>query len=260
MDIVIPQLPQTDSESALGIQASGPITGVTIPCLIQSVSSTGDSGVLTLQDGDLQKSAYARDGKIVFARSNDPNDRLGEILLRQGLVSVRALEQCSNEVATSRKRLGGILVEKNLITPKNLIEGVRNQVREILHSMFQWTRGEYQFLKGPPPTEEVITLKVNMCDVIRTGIRRIETWSRIREAVGGLEARYRYRKEFDDKRADLELSPEENGLLERLAETASVGELCDALGGNNFETFRQLWAFHVMGALEKLDAGPTGSA
>jgi hypothetical protein len=232
-------------------QVSGPVTPVAIPSLLHSICGSRETGVLILRDGKLQKAAYVREGRIVFARSNDPDDRLGELFLRRGVITIRGFERCTEKVSRTCRRLGGILVEEGLITPQDLIDGVREQVHEIIHSMFQWTRGDYYFLMGPLPTEEVITLRVNTFDVIRTGIGRIDTWSRIREAVSGLDTHYFYDPSFDDRLQEMTLSRQEERLLQFLARPASVGEVCDTLNGNNFEVCRSIWAFHVMGALQR---------
>ena len=231
---------------------SGPITAISVPALLQSVHLSRETGVLLLREGRVEKSAYVRAGEVLFARSNDPDDRLGELFLRRGVLSVRGLERCTAEVRQTGHRLGGLLLQSGLITPEDLIEGVREQVREIIHSMFLWTRGDYSFQMGPLPTDELITIKVNTTDLIRTGIQRINTWSRIREAIGGLDTRYRSVPEFDAARSEVILSREEERLLQFLAQPGSVGEVCDTLNGNNFEICRTIWAFQVMGALEKV--------
>ena len=65
----------------------------------------------------------------------DPDDRLGELLLRQGLLSIRGLEHYSGEVMNAGRRLGGFLMERGLITPAELIQGVQGQVQEIILSL-----------------------------------------------------------------------------------------------------------------------------
>ena len=231
---------------------SGPITAISVPSLLQSIHLSRETGVLLLRDGRVEKSAYVHAGDVVFSRSNDPDDRLGELFLRRGVLSVRGLERCTAEITQTGHRLGGLLLQSGLITPEDLIEGVRDQVREIIHSMFLWTRGDYSFQMGPLPTDELITMRVNTTDLIRTGIQRITTWSRIREAIGGLETRYRTLPEFDVARSEITLCREEERLLQFLAQPGSVGEVCDTLNGNDFETCRTIWAFSIMGALERV--------
>ena len=231
---------------------AGPITPVAVPALIQTICTSRETGVLILREGKVQKSAYVREGRLVFARSNDPDDRLGELFLRRGVLSVRGFERCTEQVSRTGRRLGGILVDEGLITPQDLIEGVREQVRNIIQSLFLCTRGDYYFLMGPLPTDEVITLRVHTGDLIRAGIAKVDTWSRIRQAVGGLDTAYRYSTKFDDQVKAMDLSRPEERLLQFLARPATVGEVCDTMEGNNFEVCRMVWAFLVMGALQRV--------
>ena len=230
---------------------TGPIASETIPAMIHSVLTTSETGILTLREAGLEKSAYIREGKLVFARSNDPDDRLGELLLRRGYITVMGFESCTDDVKRLGRRLGELLVERDLITPEKLIEGVREQVREIVRSMFLWTRGEYSFLMGPLPTTEVITVRVNTYEIIRTGIERVKTWSRIRDAVAGLKTRYLTIDGFEEK---LGRPPtgQERHLLEFCAPpAASVAEICETLPGNHFEICRRIWALQVIGAIRR---------
>jgi len=234
------------------LQFSGPISSESIPALIHSILATRDTGVLTLRHGGLEKSAYIREGQMVFARSNDPENRLGEVLLRRGVLSVPGFEGCTDEVARTKRRLGGLLVDNGLITAEQLIEGVRDQVREIIHSMFQWTQGQYSFDMGPLPTTEAITLKMSTYETIRTGIQGVRTWFRIREAVGGLDTRYETAPDHDEK-LDTFLTEEEENLLEFCSPpAASVREICEALRGNHFHLCRLIWSLSVVSALTRV--------
>jgi len=77
------------------------------------------TGVLTLVHGGVRKSVFARGGRVVFASSNLPNDRLGEILLREGKITVEEYE-LSIKAISKGKRQGKALVEMGALTPKAL--------------------------------------------------------------------------------------------------------------------------------------------
>ena len=244
--------PRTSEMPEETLALSGPIASETIPALIHSVLATRETGILRLEDARLEKSAYVRDGRMVFARSSDPDDRLGEILLRNGYISIQGFERCTYNVTQGGRRLGELLVDQGVITPAKLAEGVREQVSEIIRSMFLWTRGQYSFVLGGLPTTETITLEVNTYEIIRNGIEGIRTWSRIRDAVGGLETRYLTIDGFQQV-LGVPPTPEERQLLEFCSPpAASVGEICDTLPGNHFEICRCIWALLVMGTLTRV--------
>ncbi|NIM61967.1 MAG: hypothetical protein GTO30_10015, partial [Acidobacteria bacterium] len=79
---------------------------------------------------------YIREGHIVFAASNQPDDRLGELLLRQGRITLAQLEQ-SVERMHGGKRIGSVLVEDGALPSEQLVDGVLLQVKRIVLDLFE---------------------------------------------------------------------------------------------------------------------------
>ena len=129
--------------------------------------------------GKVTKTVYLCEGRLIFATSTDPDDRLGEMLLRKGLITYRSLEESVRAIKAG-KRQGTLLVESGSIRSKDLVEGVTEQVQEIIYSLFQWDDGDCEFQEGDLPSREVIVLRMSTADLIMEGVRRVERWSRIR--------------------------------------------------------------------------------
>ena len=102
------------------------------------------TGILSLVSGGARKALYLKDGRVVFASSNLPNDRLGEILIREGKITVEEYD-ASIRAISKGKRQGKVLVEMGALSPKDLWEGVQFQVQEIVYSIFQWDDGQFHF-------------------------------------------------------------------------------------------------------------------
>ena len=233
----------------------GVLASATFPTLIYSILSRDETGVVTLTADAVEKSIYIQEGRPVFATSSDREDRLGELLFRQGRVSLAGLMDSIEASLRGGKRLGAVLVEKGLIQPHDLVEGVRQQVRSIITGLFLWTRGRYRYAPGPLPTEEVITLKLSASDLILEGIRRVESWSRVWEAVGGLGVRYQATGRTDKLAGDLNLSLEEWTVLSRCERPAALRDLCRASKKmSDFELCRFLWAMQTLGLLRRCPA------
>ncbi|MEK7282433.1 MAG: DUF4388 domain-containing protein [Acidobacteriota bacterium] len=225
----------------------GVLSTTTFPGLIYAILSRKETGVLTLTGDTTEKSIYIQAGRPVFAASNDRDDRLGQIFFKAGLVSLEGLVHAVERAAQENKRLGTVFVETGLIQPHDLVEGVRTQVRSIVCSLFLWTRGRYRYRPGPLPSDEVITLKLSPGNTILEGIRRIERWERIWEAVGGLEVQYPTAPGIEDMSRDLTLSLEEWTLLSYCERPASLRELCRSSTLKDFEICRLLWALMTLG-------------
>jgi len=128
-----------------------------------------ESGALIIQAGEIQKTIYLEGGAVIFATSNDRNDRLGEMLIRRGVISVQDFLRASSQVGPG-KRFGTILIEMGLLTPEQLVWAVKEQVKEIIFSLFGELFISYRFESQAQAGNEVITLNINTPELIRQGI------------------------------------------------------------------------------------------
>jgi len=234
----------------------GILSTTTFPGLIYSILSQKETGILSLTGEAIEKSIFIQAGKPVFATSNDRDDRLGQIFFKSGLVSLEGLLTALDRSFKEKKRLGTTLVEMGLVQPHDLVDGVLTQVRNIVCSLFLWTRGRYRYVPGTLPSDEVITLKLSAGDIILEGIRRIESWDRIWEAVGNLEVEYRTADGIKDLGQDLKLSLEEWTLLSHCERPLALRELCRVSDMRDFDICRLLWALLTLGIVNRVSPRP----
>jgi tetratricopeptide (TPR) repeat protein len=208
------------------------------------------TGLLTLNHMGVEKSMRVQDGRLVFASSSSRDDRLGELLLRQGRITLHQYVAAGRAVSKG-KRLGAVLVEQGALDAKQLVKAVVEQTQEILYSAFQWTEGLYHLTEGAGAVE-AITLKLSTPDVIQEGIRRVDAWSRIEKAVGGLDARYVRSPDYEQALDQMTLSLERLSVLTSLATEQDLGTICRQSTLPHFEVCRTLWAFRVVGVVRRL--------
>jgi len=221
-----------------------------LPELVQLLQEQTWTGLLTLHRGLTTKTITVEKGRLVFAMSSDPDERLGVLLLRRGLLSLRQLNDAGSKVVPG-KRLGSVLVEQGVLAPKALVRAVVDASREIILHAFTWSEGRYKLEPGQR-TEEAITLNIDPPQLILDGIRRIESWKRIDRAVGGLEARYRARRGGGMTVMKLELDDNGRALLDQLKNSRSVEQLCAGSKLSSFEVCRLVWALRVVGFAERV--------
>ncbi len=236
---------------------SGRLEGISLPDLMWSLCRGRRTGVLNLTREAVRKAIYVQEGRIVFAASSDPDDRLGELLLREGAIKLEQLENALRFIG-SGKRLGTILVEAGDLSPADLVEGVLTQVRSIVLEAFTWEYGEYRFDEGPLPTEEVITLGMQTGEILLQGIRGVRSFTRVRRSVGPPRVRYRRAADTDRVLDGLSLGEGERQLLVRLeGEGTTIDALCREVFLSNFEIYQTLWALKALGAIEEVEYAST---
>lgn len=233
-----------------GFPRSGEIRGHTIPHLIHDLGAAGATGLLTLTDRDSRKTIQFVQGMILFATSNERDDRLNQLLLKANVVELPGLLKALELALATKDRLGEVMVRLKMMGPADVEKWVRLQVREIVNSVFAWTRGQYAFEEQRAPGES-ITLGVPADVLVVEGVRRVVSWARAYEEVGGLNTEYRTTRDMPAIVRGLPLLPEEHQLLAHCDAPTSLQELCEASSMSDYDVCRSVWAMLIVGALMK---------
>jgi len=220
----------------------GQLSQLPLPDLLQYLRSSQATGILSLVSGGARKALYVKAGRIVFASSNLPNDRLGELLIREGKITVEEYD-ASIKAISKGKRQGRVLVEMGALSPKDLWEGVQFQVREIVYSIFQWDDGQFHFEESSLPDKERITVDFDVRDLIPAGIRRIDANSSIQGRYAESDALL----ERVDGQAVSVLEPYERHVLGLVDGERSVLEICRESEIGDNETLKVLYALLCTG-------------
>ncbi len=215
--------------------------------VVQAVHLSRRSGLLRLTRGPHRKDILVDQGRLVFASSTDPDERMGEVLLRRGRITLAQYDAASAALGPGR-RLGTLLVERGALAAGDLVRAVVDHTQEILWNAFQWSEGQYRFEEGGGHPE-MITLRMSTPEIVLEGLRRVTSWSRIQRGCGSADARYRAVPGSDAVAEQARLSMAERELLAVLGAGGdwTVGALCERSTLNSFEVCRTLWAYRVVG-------------
>jgi hypothetical protein len=238
------------STAAPGPQRQGEIRSATIPHLFHELGVARSTGVLTLTDRGVRKVIQFGDGRVLWASSTDRDDRFSQVLLKAGVVSLKNLMRALEVALATKDRLGEVLVGRKMMAAPDVEKWLRIQVREIVLSAFHWTHGQFSFETKPVPNETV-TLGDSADVFVIEGIRRITSWARAYEEVGGLNSEYRSTKDATAIVSALGLTPDEKTLLAMCDAPTSLEEMCEASKLSGYDVCKTVWALLVIGALMK---------
>ncbi len=236
--------PEYDGGGDDDLSIKGEIETSSVPELLRSFLASGETGILTFRSGEVTKSLYLQEGKLVYAASNNPDERLGESLLLRGRISARQYIEAGQLIRPGR-RLGAILVELEAIESEELTPAVEQHVRDILVDLMTWTRGDYELVMKEVDSQNLVTVSLNIENVILEGLRRSRNWSQITHGLGGIDV-VPIKTGNTDVLYKLELTEEEQELLGHVNGNSTVEQICQVSYLSNFETCRTLWAFKVL--------------
>lgn len=120
------------------------------------LSRAGWSGVVMVDTGYGQKRIFLSRGDIVFAASNVIDDRLGEVIYREGRISIDELTNSAAQVTKARK-FGQVLISSGIFSNLQLWQALKLQVKQILRSVFMVDRVYFELQEGTglAPTEVI---------------------------------------------------------------------------------------------------------
>jgi len=232
------------------ITREGEVRSTTIPNLFHELFVQRATGLLAVTDGAARKSIQLKNGAVQFASSNQRDDRLNQFLLTAGIIGLTDLMKALEVMVATKDRLGEVLIRYKMLTPEQVEKHVRMQVCEIVYSTFQWTRGRFTF-EPKPPASENITIGLSGDAVVIEGVKRIGSWARVYEEVGGLNAEYRTTRGMPAIVKDLPLSTGEKELLKQCDAPSSLEEMCESSKLSGLDVCRSVWALLLVGALMK---------
>ena len=231
--------------------ATAEIRSDTVPSLIHGLHRGGETGRLLLRQGPIIKALEFQRGLIPFAASNDRDDRLIQTLLKRGIVSLNDLMAALDVSLRSGERLGSVLVARKKITEEDLDRALQEQLGDIIFNVFTWSTGTWQFEQRSPGPPEKILLRAHPLELILEGVRRIPSWARVYEAVGGLNTEYRTTREAPSLADAARLMPGEQQILTFCQETRTLSEICESVTMNDFVLCKVVWGLLIVGALMK---------
>lgn len=130
------------------------------------------TGILTFESADIRKKVYVKNGDMVFASSSQMEDRLGDLLLREGIITRDQYNNSVTEMQRTGQKQGAVLVRLGYLRPEELVTAVRYYVEEIIRSLFSLKTGSFSFEGSPLLPKEVITLKLSAANLIYSGVKK----------------------------------------------------------------------------------------
>lgn len=139
------------------------------------------TGALVTWEGLSERTVLFQKGNIRTALSNLPQDRLGEVLFRYGVVTQEQLEEGLKR-AQGAQRLGQALVELEYATTLDVFNSLRRQVEEIFFATVLLRGGTFAF-ERVGLDESLPDLGLSTQNLLFEGIRRMDEMKFFRERI-----------------------------------------------------------------------------
>lgn len=150
-----------------------------VPLVLRDILREKSSGELIIRGRNFIKSLFFEGGNLMFASSDVIEERLGEILFKIGKIDrkqfIEILEMLERRTAT--EKLGKILVQKKILSQRDLFFSLLYQLRTIATSIFTLVSGEWQFVNKIPDIPDDSRFNIDLAEIITEGANKIGNFS-----------------------------------------------------------------------------------
>jgi len=231
----------------------GALQDVSLADICQLLGMGRKTGCLSITDRSNFGYIYFQTGRVIYASVLNRKDRLGELLVRNHVITRSDLAKASELQAERQgRRLGEILVDIDALSQEDLQRFIQLQIEEAVYHLFTWNQGSFHFDTDQMPDEEGLYL-VSMPPeaLLMEGARRVDEWSLIEKKVPSFDLVFQVDRHPDDSGDEVELTKEQKKVLQYIDADRTVAEIMDEAGLVEFETGKALYGLIQAGFVSR---------
>jgi curved DNA-binding protein CbpA len=205
------------------------------------------NGCLVYKQKGLQKYLFFQKGVLVMVKTTQPQELLGEILLKLGKISVETFKKIDQYIDPTQS-IGKTLIKEGLLTKEDLNDGLMFQMREVTLNIFPLFGGKFKFQVRNDLSRKRFQYKMNVPDLIEEGIRRMDFNPELEKY---LKAKIPFYKKADSLSR---LTTEEKELLRTIDGNSSAEELFHSLDFPPEYYWKSLYLFYCLELVDVKEA------
>ncbi len=218
----------------------GSLKEASLADVCQLLSLGFKTGCLSVADNARFGQIFFEKGRITYARIVNRRDRLGDLLVRDGVLAQSQLEEVLKEQwKEPDRRVGELLVAHGYISRTDLTRYVRLQIEEAIYHLFTWSRGSFYFEVDERPQADIL-VSINPESLMLEAARRVDEWSLIAKKIPSLDILFEVERDRI-KSAGVSLTQEQDQLIGYFDGTKSVQEVVDETGLTEFTVGKALF-------------------
>ncbi|MDI3339334.1 MAG: DUF4388 domain-containing protein [Sphaerobacter sp.] len=230
------------------LDLQGRLGAFSLSDLVQMLSFTRKTGVLTLIQGWNTRTITFEDGRVSYVAAGSRLPTMTELLARQGKLTRAHLEELRRQGLRSDEAVIQHLRRTHAITDQDL-RTCEEQLLEIsIYTLFLWRNCRFTFKAGEVVREGGVPVSIDAMRLIIEGTRRVDEWIEISPVVPSVYMIFRHRARQPEAPPPEELLP-----VFRLVDgQRDVVTIAQAAGLTQFDTARALYRLATQGYIEAI--------
>jgi hypothetical protein len=238
--------------STMPLQTGTQLAASSLAPLLKTTAREGRTGFFTIRTAEALRTISMLDGQVVFAGSNDREERLNSILVRRGMVGLADMSRAVEVMLRDGSRLGEVLIAQGDMDAAGVAKALRVQITEIVCRLLTLRSAEIGFREQAVADHSEVGFRTEINALIRASFFQVRDVHHVLDEVGGPNAVVAPTATFAAELASTGLRPEQQELVPLLTEPREVLAICAACDLPDFDVIRMIWVLLTVGALSRL--------
>jgi hypothetical protein len=228
----------------------GSLDDFTLPDIFRLLSVTKKTGSLEVERSAGQGTVYFREGDVYFAESSLSRELLGQKLVKAGAItSSQLMKALDAQAGSDGQRLGEVLVADGLVDGEQLETAVRGQIEDAVFDLLRWELGEFSWNLGEEVSPEVV-LSVSVENLIMEASRRLDELVVIQRKIPSEQSVLTMASTPPEGAVEINITPDEWRVMVMVNGQRTVQEIADGVQLDVFQTMRTLYGLVSAGLIE----------
>ena len=230
----------------------GSLKEASLPDVLQLLAMGKKTGCLAVTHRSNFGYIFFEKGRICYASIVNRRDRLGDMLVKNSVISQQQLDSAIAAQSKERdKRIGELLVEHGALTREELHQYVRRQIEEAVYFLFTWMQGTFNFEADVHPEEQDLLVSINPESLLLEGARRMDEWNLVEKKIPSFDLVFELDRSRVD-RTDVELTEEQRTVLDLVDGQRDVQSIVEESGLVEFEVGKALYGLLTAGFVHRV--------
>ncbi|MFH1434367.1 MAG: DUF4388 domain-containing protein [Pseudomonadota bacterium] len=203
------------------------------------------TGVLVVLSGEERRELYFDRGALRMGTSSNMRDRLGQIMLRERLLTEEQLKSALEELEHG-KRLGQVLVGRGVTTVAEVFQLLHRQVEEIFHAALMLDRGAYYFSRTIDLSGLPAFIFIDTQSLMMKTVERINRVYHYKELIPSINVVIRKKAE----EGGMALNAGEADFLDHVTGDKTLREIAGELDIEQFDAIKTAYWLRKKGCIE----------
>ncbi|HUX35268.1 MAG TPA: DUF4388 domain-containing protein, partial [Gemmatimonadaceae bacterium] len=162
----------------------GSLKEASLPDVLQLLAMGKKTGCLSVNHRSNFGYIYFDKGRISYASIVNRRDRLGDMLVKNGIITADQLRLAIEAQDRHRdRRIGELLMDMGYLSRDALRQHIREQIEEAVYFLFTWNQGSFNFEADVQPEEQEFLVSINPESLLLEGARRVDEWTLVEKKI-----------------------------------------------------------------------------